>query len=317
MRNLMLAWVVIYRRRLRHSTPMPSSLRLCVQLSTSQGSNLPLCFLFLFTSLPPDFLTSRSPYPPAPTPQASLPTIALSPLGATLMDVPASVANKRLTARLSSLDATLTRNGGHVLQTKYFFSVLAPFACPCLPSSVRSSKFRIPQPLCLPLLRKLPGVYQQFPKRYVPALRGMEHSGSRPKGALMNPEISCSTITSTSVLPHCQQRTASGRRCRMAISDPDSGLCLKHAADRQKVLDQTDLAASLIGDIQEFRDAVTINHSLGELYKLQARNKITPRRAALHAYLPNLLLRTLPAIEHETHPPGNETQRIIIDMPRP
>jgi hypothetical protein len=27
----------------------------------------------------------------------------------------------------------------------------------CLPSSVRSSKFRIPQSLCLPLLRKLPG----------------------------------------------------------------------------------------------------------------------------------------------------------------
>src|SRR6266481_2136655 len=81
----------------------------------------------------------------------------------TLMDVPASVANKRLMAMLSSLDATLTTNGGHVLQTKYFFSVLAPFACPCLPSSVPSSKFRIPQPLCLPLLRKLPGVYQQFP----------------------------------------------------------------------------------------------------------------------------------------------------------
>src|SRR6267378_1042878 len=57
----------------------------------------------------------------------------------------------------------LQKTGGHVLQTKYFFSVLAPFACPCLPSSVRSSKFRIPQPLCLPLLRKLPGVYQQFP----------------------------------------------------------------------------------------------------------------------------------------------------------
>src|SRR2546427_964518 len=45
--------------------------------------------------------------------------------------------------------------------------------------------------------------------------------------------------------------------------------------------------------IQEFRDALTINHSLGELYKLQARNKITPRRAAVMAYTCNLLLRTL------------------------
>ena len=37
-----------------------------------------------------------------------LPTIALSSLAATLMDHLANVANKRLTAKLSSLDATLT-----------------------------------------------------------------------------------------------------------------------------------------------------------------------------------------------------------------
>ena len=83
----MLAWVVIYRRHLQHSSPMSSSLRtlrLRVQLSTS----------------------------PAPTPPGSLPIIALSPLGATLMDLPASVANKRLTARLSPSDATLTKTGG-------------------------------------------------------------------------------------------------------------------------------------------------------------------------------------------------------------
>ena len=133
----------------------------------------------------------------------------------------------------------------------------------------------------------------------------------------MNPENSCSTITTTSVLPHCRQRTPSGRRCRMAVSDPDSGLCVKHAAEHQKDVDQADLAAPLIGDIQEFRSAADINHSLGELYKLQARNKITPRRAAVMAYTASLLLRTLPAIEHETNPAASEHQRIIIDMPRP
>jgi hypothetical protein len=36
----------------------------------------------------------------------------ISPLNATLMQLPASVANKRLTARLSSLDATLTKKPG-------------------------------------------------------------------------------------------------------------------------------------------------------------------------------------------------------------
>ena len=133
----------------------------------------------------------------------------------------------------------------------------------------------------------------------------------------MNPENSCSTMTSTSVLPHCQQRSPSGRRCRMVVSDPDSGLCSRHAVLLQKDLDQADLAASLIGDIQEFRSAADINHSLGELYKLQARNKITPRRAAVMAYTANLLLRTLPAIAHETNPASDGPRRIIIDMPEP
>src|SRR6266851_4148429 len=37
---------------------------------------------------------------------------SLSPLAATLMDPPASVANKRLTVWLNPLDATLTKNTG-------------------------------------------------------------------------------------------------------------------------------------------------------------------------------------------------------------
>src|SRR5713226_2324863 len=42
----------------------------------------------------------------------SLPLLALSPLDATLMNPLASVANKRLTAYLNPLDATLTKNQG-------------------------------------------------------------------------------------------------------------------------------------------------------------------------------------------------------------
>ncbi len=134
----------------------------------------------------------------------------------------------------------------------------------------------------------------------------------------MIPETSSSTTITNSTPLHCQHRATSGRRfCRMAISDTDSGLCSKHAALLQKDLDQADLAAVLIGDIQEFRSAADINHSLGELYKLQARNKITPRRAAVMAYTANLLLRTLPAIAHETNPQPDEPQQFIFDMPRP
>src|SRR5712691_1411781 len=47
-----------------------------------------------------------------PDPVGVTATLALSPSAATLMDLPASVANKRLTIRLSPLAATLTKKGG-------------------------------------------------------------------------------------------------------------------------------------------------------------------------------------------------------------
>jgi len=57
---------------------------------------------------PSTFLTSLSYY--------LVHSSSLSPLDATLMDLPASVANKRLTAKLSPLDATLTKTrGGGIL----------------------------------------------------------------------------------------------------------------------------------------------------------------------------------------------------------
>ena len=135
----------------------------------------------------------------------------------------------------------------------------------------------------------------------------------------MNSQTETAITNPNSLALHCQHRTASGRRCRMAVSDPDSALCSRHAAEHRKDLDQADLAASLIGDIQEFRSAADINHSLGELYKLQAHNKITPRRAAVMAYTANLLLRTLPAIDRENGLQLVEEVPIVEigDIPRP
>jgi hypothetical protein len=103
----------------------------------------------------------------------------------------------------------------------------------------------------------------------------------------------------------------------MAVSDPAFGLCSKHAVEHRKDLEQADLATSLIGGTEEFRSAVVINRSLGELYKLQARNQIHPRRAAVMAYTANLLLRTLPAMERELHPEDEIIQVDFGDLPRP
>jgi len=97
----------------------------------------------------------------------------VSPLAATLMHPPASVANKRLTAGLSSLDATLTKNRGYILQARYFSLSsrrlvspypLSPIPNPCLSASSQVTcneisrrpslfhsvayKMLFPQPLC-------------------------------------------------------------------------------------------------------------------------------------------------------------------------
>jgi len=130
----------------------------------------------------------------------------------------------------------------------------------------------------------------------------------------MNQNTESSVASSNAAPPHCQHRSASSRRfCRMPVSDPASGLCFRHAAQLNKDRDAANIAASLIGDTQEFTSAVAINRSLSELYKLLARDEIPPRRAAVMAYTCNLLLRTLPAIDRELHPPNHEDP-IVLDI---
>src|SRR6267143_1595598 len=110
----MLAWVVIYRRHLQHSTPIPSSLRtlrLCVQLSRPDPARVTAHYCFKSFR--------RNTY-----------------------GSPASVANKRLTARLSPLDATLTKTAGCVPT----IPILELDLCARQPHSL------IPYPLSIPRL---------------------------------------------------------------------------------------------------------------------------------------------------------------------
>ena len=101
------------------------------------------------------------------------------------------------------------------------------------------------------------------------------------------------------VLPNrCTYRSASGRQCRLAIWDPQSGLCANHHADL-KQNERADVAGILFRDAQEVQTAQGINYSLRCLYWLAAKNRVSPRRAKVLAYICGLLLRTLPAIAAE------------------
>jgi hypothetical protein len=114
----------------------------------------------------------------------------------------------------------------------------------------------------------------------------------------------------------CKHHTRNGR-CRLPVADPLTALCAEHALRQQKRDKAAGLTAELIAGLTEFKSAVPINDFLSRLLLFQAQDRIPPRRAAVMAYTCNLLLRTLPAIQHERSPQDDEPQRIIIDMPRP
>src|SRR5580704_3929808 len=76
-----------------------------ISFCSSQPSNLPSCQHENDVQTPSN---SSHPWPLLSRQHHD----TVSPLAATLMNLPASVANKRLTAKLTPLDATLTKNRG-------------------------------------------------------------------------------------------------------------------------------------------------------------------------------------------------------------
>jgi hypothetical protein len=114
--------------------------------------------------------------------------------------------------------------------------------------------------------------------------------------ALKNTKPQSVEIDSISDAMRCHYRRPSGRRCKLAVTAPGSPFCFTHTQEFNKA-DSLNLKAALLTDHQGFQTAQGINHSLGNLYKLLAANYISPRRAAVLAYINSLQLRTLSAID--------------------
>jgi hypothetical protein len=111
----------------------------------------------------------------------------------------------------------------------------------------------------------------------------------------MKPQTASPVVLSA----RCTHRTASGRRCRLSVSDAHSSLCRQHRAEQ--IQEQAaDHRLQLVRNFQGFQTAQGINHSLKHLYELLAQNRISPRRAAVLSYISSLLLRTLPQIDADT-----------------
>ncbi len=125
---------------------------------------------------------------------------------------------------------------------------------------------------------------------------------------------------STSTASPCRHVTRTGRRCRLPILDPRSGLCFRHSALQQKQFDDgaADLSAAFSGLLSDFKSASQINDFLSRLLVLLVEGRISPRHAGVMAYINSLQLRTLPAIDKELNPepPGEPSAPTIIwDLP--
>src|SRR6266852_3587155 len=122
----------------------------------------------------------------------------------------------------------------------------------------------------------------------------------------MSPKLS--TSVSTTIDSHCQHISPKGNRCHMLIDAthrPANGarrptLCAYHA-DRLRAsipaVAPEALAAELLGDIDDFSTAGSVNLFLGNLVKQLARKRIARRDAIALAYISQLLLNSLPAVE--------------------
>src|SRR5260370_18798272 len=98
----------------------------------------------------------------------------------------------------------------------------------------------------------------------------------------------------------CQHSTSPGRQCRSVVAEPGDSFCARHAASEPS--DSEDFSAALTNKACRFQNAQGINHSLGALYPLSAQGRISPRRARVLAYISNLLLRSLTAIDNDLYP---------------
>ena len=102
----------------------------------------------------------------------------------------------------------------------------------------------------------------------------------------------------------CKHISPAGRRCHM-LSIGDSGLCTVHLRRSQAFPDSEAVAAELLGAVKDFSSAAQVNLFLGNLVKQMARKRIARRDAIALAYISQLLLNSLSAM----NPQGSSAAR--------
>ncbi len=96
----------------------------------------------------------------------------------------------------------------------------------------------------------------------------------------------------------CAHVSADGRRCRLQRS-ANRRYCLSHWNSRQEYANAKRISKQLLGSLDQFKTANSINQALGKLFALVAKDRIPTRHANLLAYISQLLLQSLPSVAGE------------------
>jgi hypothetical protein len=142
--------------------------------------------------------------------------------------------------------------------------------------------------------------------------RCKKHTGvgvSSPSSATSSSQLAASgnaapfpaAAADPSISPTCRYTDTKGRRCNMLPTDDHSSLCPHHirqAAKRER-REQEAAANELLDGIDDFANADSINLFLGNLVKQLAHKRIARRDALALAYVSQLLLNSLTALDRQ------------------
>jgi hypothetical protein len=112
-------------------------------------------------------------------------------------------------------------------------------------------------------------------------------------------------------ISRCNHINARGRRCRLTIAPSHNSLCTHHLRQASAAQPDTEtLAAELLGSLDDFCTAESVNQLLGNLVKQLARKRIERRDAIAIAYICQLLLNSLSPLKKELRAEDEEQTRI-------
>jgi len=116
-------------------------------------------------------------------------------------------------------------------------------------------------------------------------------------GVTLSPAIAPQPLA----LSPCQHIGGKGGRCQMFIADPNSTLCAHHVRKQMKTrrLQNEAAANELLDNVGDLTSARCVNAFLGNLVKQLTHKRITRRDAVAFAYISQLLLNSVSALDRE------------------